>query len=147
MAVKVKPIDTSVTKWSENAGRAAEQYAVQAEAAAETWAKNTAGAADNYHSAVSMTQVKERFRRGVNRAGASKYARKIRDVAKDRYAPGIAAAGEDYKSGVTPYLDTIAALTLSPRKPKGDPANYKRVEEIGKALNAKRLALLGSTAS
>ncbi|GAH58623.1 unnamed protein product, partial [marine sediment metagenome] len=39
---------------------------------------------------------------------------------------------------------TIAAITLSPRKPRGDPANYMRVQEIGKALNAKRLALLGA---
>ena len=41
---------------------------------------------------------------------------------------------------------TIASLTLTARKPKGDPANYQRVEQIGKALNAKRLATLGAGA-
>lgn len=143
MAIKVKPVDASSIKWSENAGRAAGEFAANAEAAADDWARNTAASSDNYHQAVTAAGVKERFRRGVVRAGAAKFARKIRDVAMDRFGPGVAAAQEDYKAGVEPFLSTIAALTLSPRKPRGDPANYRRVEEIGKALNAKRLALLG----
>ena len=147
MAIKVKDITATTTKWVENAGRAATAFAEGAEAAAEDWARNTGAAADNYHQAISAPGVKERFRRGVAKAGAAKFARKIRDVAKDRFGPGVSFAADDYKAGAEPYFATIAALTLSPRKPKGDPANYKRVEEIGKALNAKRLALLGASAS
>ncbi|MBA7568160.1 hypothetical protein ES708_09881 [subsurface metagenome] len=109
MAIKIKEISASTTKWSENAGRAAAEFATNAEAAAEAWASNTGRAADTFHQAITAPNMKERFRRGVARAGFS----------------------------------TIAALTLSPRKPRGDPANYNRVQEIGKALNAKRLALLG----
>ncbi len=143
-AIKVKSAESAAEKWSENAGRAAEAFATEAEAGAEAWARNTAAAADTFHMAVSAAGVKERFRRGVTRAGAAKFARKIREVGRDRFAPGVAAALQDYKSGAEPYLQTIASLTLSPRKPRGDPANYRRVEEIGKALNAKRMALLGS---
>jgi len=143
MAIKVKPIEASTTKWTANASRAAETFATEAEASAEDWARNTAAAMATYGAAISAAGIKERFRRGVTRAGAAKFARKIRDVARDRFAPGVAAADVDYKTGVEPYMSTIAALTLSTRKPRGDPANYKRVEEIGKALNAKRLALLG----
>ena len=144
MAIKVKPIEASTQKWSENAGRAAGEFAANAEASAEEWARNTAASADNFHMAITAANIKERFRRGVVRAGAAKFARKIRDVGQARFGPGVAAALEDYKTGVEPYLSTIAALTLSPRKPRGDPSNYNRVQEIGKALNAKRLALLGS---
>jgi len=144
MAITVKPIEASTTKWSENAGRAAAEFATNAEAAAETWARNTAGSADNFHMAVTAANVKERFRRGVVKAGAAKFARKIRDVGRDRFGPGVAAAIADYKTGAEPYFSTIAGLTLSARKPRGDPANYQRVEQIGKALNAKRLALLGA---
>ncbi|GAI33686.1 unnamed protein product [marine sediment metagenome] len=144
MAIKVKSIEASTTKWSENASRAATEFAVNAEAAAETWASNTARAADTFHMAITAANVKERFRRGVVRAGAAKFARKIRDVGRDRFGPGVAAATDDYKVGAEPYFSTISALTLSPRKPRGDPANYNRVMEIGKALNAKRLALLGA---
>ena len=144
MAIKVKPMEASAAKWRENAGRASESYAVEAEASAEVWARNTGASADNYSQAVSAAGNKNRFARGVAKAGAAKYARKIRDVGRDRFAPGVAAAEADYKAGAEPYLQTIAGITLSGRKPRGDPANYRRVEEVGKALNAKRLAMLGS---
>jgi len=143
MAIKVKPIDASTTKWEERARTAATEFAVNAEASADQWARNTGAASDTYGQAIAAPGIKERFKRGVARAGAAKFARKIRDVAADRFAPGISAALVDYKAGAEPYFATIAALTLSTRKPRGDPANYKRVEEVGKALNAKRLALLG----
>ena len=145
MALNVKPIDAAATKWTDNAGRAATEYAVNAAASAEDWARKTAAAADNFGLAVSAAGIKNRFRSGVVKAGAAKYARKINDVAKDRYGPGVSAAKDDYKSGAEPYYATLASLSLSARKPKGDPANYKRVEEVGKALNAKRLAMLGGS--
>lgn len=144
MAIKVKPIEASTTKWAENAGRAAGEFAANAEAAADDWARMTAGAADNFHQAITAANIKERFRRGVVKAGSAKFARKIREVGMTRYGPGVSAAVQDYKTGVEPFMSTLAAITLSPRKPRGDPANYRRVEEIGKALNAKRLALLGA---
>ena len=147
MAIKVKSIDVSTSKWSDNAGRAATEMATNAVAAAETWATNTAKSADNYHMAVTAANVKERFRRGVVRAGASKFARKVSAVAAGRFSEGVGAAREDYKTGAEPYFSTLAALTLSPRKPRGDPSNYNRVQEVGKALNAKRLAMLGAGGS
>lgn len=122
---------------------AAPEFAVNAEASADLWARNTGAAADTFGQAISAPGMKERFRRGVARAGAAKFARKIKDVATDRFAPGVAAAVVDYKAGAEPYFATLSALTLDTRKPKGDPANYKRVEQVGKALNAKRLAMLG----
>lgn len=143
MAIKVKPIEASTTKWSENASRAATEFAENAEASADLWQRNTVAAKDNFGLAISAAGIKDRFAKGVAKAGAAKFARKIRDVARDRFAPGVAAATVDYKTGVEPFFATLSALTLSARKPRGDPANYKRVEEVGKALNAKRLALLG----
>lgn len=144
MAIKVKGIEASANKFADNASRAAAEMATNAEAAAEDWARNTAASADNFHMAVTAANIKERFRRGVARAGAAKFARKVRAVAAGRFSEGVGAAKDDYKAGAEPYFSTLAALTLSPRKPKGDPANYRRVEEVGKALNAKRLALLGT---
>ena len=143
-AIKVKSIEQSTTKWKDNASRAGEIFAVNAEAAAADWASHTQAAADTFHQAISAPGIKERFRRGVARAGADKFARKIRDVGAARFSSGVGFAETDYKTGVEPYFSTLAALTLDARKPKGDPANYRRVEQVGKALNAKRLALLGS---
>jgi len=143
MAIKVKSADVAGAKWDDNAARAADRYATEAEASAEAWAAGAAGASDNYHKAVTAAGIQTRFKAGVAKAGAAKYARKIRDVARDRFAPGVHAAKGDYEENVAPHLQTIAGLTLSPRAPRGDPANYRRVEEVGKALNAKRLSMLG----
>ncbi len=143
MAIKVKDIGASTTKWSENASRAAGEFAANAAAAGEDWARNTAAATDNFGMAIAAPGIKNRFRAGVVKAGAAKFVRKINDVARDRFGPGVAAATTDYNAGAAPFFSTLASITLSARKPKGDPANYKRVEEVGKALNAKRLALLG----
>lgn len=144
MAIKVKDITKSTAKWAENAARAAAEYTEQAAAAAELWATEAARGADNFFSAVTAAGIKERFRAGVVRAGASKFRRKILDVGGGRFGPGVAAATDDYKTDVSPFFETIAALTLSARKPRGDPANYIRSQEVGKALHAKRLALLGA---
>ena len=143
MAIPIKDITKSTDKWSDNASRASAEMATNAEAAADVWARQTAASADNFHMAVTAANVKERFRRGVVRAGAAKFARKVRAVAAGRFSEGVGAAKDDYKAGAEPFFSTIAALTLSARKPRGDPSNYRRVEEVGKALNAKRLALLG----
>ena len=143
MAIKVKSMEASTAKWSDNASRASNEMATNAVAAADEWARNTAAAADNFHQAITAANIKERFRRGVVKAGAAKFARKVGAVAASRFSEGVAAARDDYKAGAEPYYSTLAAITLSARKPRGDPANYRRVEEIGKALNAKRLALLG----
>lgn len=143
MAIKVKDVGASTIKWSENASRAAGEFATNAAAAAEDWARNTAAATDNFGQAISAPGIKNRFRAGVVKAGAAKFARKIADVARDRFGPGVSAATADYNAGAAPFFSTMAGITLSARKPKGDPSNYKRVEEVGKALNAKRLAMLG----
>ena len=145
MAIKIKTIAESSTKWDENAARAAELFAREAEKAGDLWATNTQAAKDNFKSAITAVGISDRFAAGVRRAGAAKFARKIRDVAADRFGPGIHAAVVDYNAGVEPYFATIAALTLPARKPRGDISNLERVKTITTALNAKRLALLGVT--
>ncbi|KPJ52075.1 MAG: hypothetical protein AMJ37_03615 [Dehalococcoidia bacterium DG_18] len=143
MAIKVKSVSVSAAKWNDNAARAAEAFATEAQAAAALWEANTKAAKDNYHKSITAAGIADRFAGGVARAGAAKFARKIVDVAKDRFPGGISAAVQDYTERVQPFLETIAALTLPKRGPRGDPANYNRVEAVGKALSAKRLALLG----
>jgi len=141
--IKVKSVTVAAEKWTANAARAADDYASEAQAASGLWETQTLANKDNYHKAITAAGIADRFVGGVKRAGAAKYARKIVDVAKDRFAPGIHAARQDYIERVTPFLETIAALTLPKRGPRGDPANYNRVEAVGKALSAKRLAQLG----
>lgn len=144
-AIKVKSVDASTQKWADKARGAATEFAAEAEAAASDWATKTQAARDNYGQAISAAGIKDRFARGVAKAGAAKYARKIKDVGSNRFSAGVEAAQVDYKEGATPFFQTIAALNLPGRKPRGDPGNISRVEAVTKALNAKRLALLGSS--
>jgi len=143
MALKVKPVSTAAEKWDTNAARAADSFAIEAQAASALWEANALAAKENYQKAITAPGIADRQNGGIRRAGAAKFARKILEVAKDRFPGGIHSAKVDYVERVTPFLETIAALTLSKRAPRGDIANYKRVEEVGKALSAKRLALLG----
>lgn len=147
MAVTVKSGDAAATKYKDNAGRSGEAYKVGAIAAASQWASNTQAAAGNFKQAIQASGIEQRFSKGVAKAGAGKYAEKISAVGGDRYAPGVAAGAADYRSGVEPYLQTMAGLTLAARKPRGDPSNLKRVEQITTANHMKRLALLGASAS
>ncbi len=147
MAVTVKSGDSAAKKYADNAGRSAEAYKSGAVAAASQWASNTQAAAPNFKQAIQAAGIDQRFARGVAKAGAGKYAEKVNAVGGDRYAPGVAAGAADFRAGVEPYLQTMAGLTLAPRKPRGDPGNLKRVEQITSANHMKRLALLGSSAS
>lgn len=145
MAIRVKDLAGSASRWASRAGGAAGEYSTEAQAAGERWASNTGASAQTYFQAVSSAGIQDRFRRGVQRAGASKYTRKIADVGQSRYSTGVQAAIDDWRAGFEPFASTIAGLTLPPRRPRGDPGNIERVRVIASALNARRLAALGST--
>lgn len=147
MAIPVKSVAEAAEKLVSRAQSAAGEYGVKAAASGERWMSETQAAKDSYGQAITAAGIKERFARGVAKAGAAKFARKIKDVGADRFSPGVAAGKVDYATNVEPFFSTIAGLTLSPRQARGSVANYGRVGEVGKALNAKRLALLGVGAS
>ena len=143
MAIKVKPVGASATKLVERAQAASAEYATNAAAAGGDWEAATRAAQGAFTQAVTASGIGARFARGVQKAGAAKYTRKVTAVGAGRFSQGVAAGQEDYVSGVEPYFSTIAALTLPQRQPRGSAANYARVQAVGNALHAKRLAMLG----
>ena len=145
MAVEIKELGPSGTKWVSRAGGAATEMATNAAANAEKWARETQAAASNFRAAISAANIEARFRRGVQKAGAEKFRRKVTAVAQNRFTEGVAAGEADWESGFQPYHATISGVTLGPRRPRGDAGNYTRVKQIGDALNAKRLALLAAS--
>ena len=142
MGLTVKSSEQSAGKWAERAAGASNLMAEGAAANADKWLTNTTKAADNFGMAITAANMKQRFAAGVRKAGVNKFASRIREVAAGRYSQGVGVAGDDYKAGIEPYLSTLASLTLTARKPRGDPSNYRRVEEVGRALNQKRIAML-----
>lgn len=140
MAIKVKDAATSARKFTQRAAAAAPDYQAGVQAAGEDWQRNTAGAAENYNAAVQEAIGRGAFARGVQKAGAQKFATKAASVGARRFPEGVREAGPDFQAGVEPFLSTIAGLTLPPRRPKGDPANFARVQAIGDALRRRKVA-------
>lgn len=140
MGIKVKSGSDAATKFADRGGSAGPDYAAGVKGAGPDWEANTAAAADSFAAGVQDAISRNAFQKGVQRVGGAKYEKKATEVGSRRFPEGIRAAKGDYQNGVQPYLDTIAGLTLTPRRPKGDPSNFRRVEEIGMALRKKKLA-------
>jgi hypothetical protein len=145
MAIKVKGAADSANRFAQNASAQSAYYATEAKAAGEEWATKTAQAVDTFRQAISSANLELRYKAGVAKAGAAKYTRKVEAVGATRYAPGVNAGKQDYQTNVEPYLATIAGITLDAPAPRGDVRNYQRSQQVGNALHAKRLAMLGVT--
>jgi len=139
MALMVKDAASSATKFVQRAQAAAPDYAKGVAGAGARWAAATAGANDSYVAGVTAAANAGRFKKGVEAAGPAKYETAATGKGAQRYAPGIQLAGPNWQNKTSPYLDTIASLTLPPRRPKGDPSNYVRSQAVGEALRKKKV--------
>ena len=142
----VPSADVIAKKWVDVTPARASYYEEEAPKAGNLWETNTIGAKGTYKAAVADPKISDRFAGGA-RGKAEKFARKVTDVGVGRFGPGVSAAEADMEAGFDPYAAVLAGITVSDRKPRGDPANYNIVKEIGDPLHKKRLALLGALAS
>jgi len=139
MAIAVKDASTAAAKFVQRAQAAAPDYAKGVSGAGSHWQTNTVAANDSYVAGVTAAANAGRFAKGVTAAGGSKYEQKASTVGAQRYPQGVANAGPNWQNGTTPYLQTIASLSLPARRPKGDPSNIQRVQMITDALRKKKL--------
>lgn len=136
---KVPDIGRVSAKWAQRAGSAGEAYVDGVQNPKNDWASATVAAAPNYKEAVIKAANDGRFARGVTAAGTEKQIQNSLQKGRTRFAEGVAIAQPDYAAGMAPVLNTIAAVQLQPRKPKGDPANLQRVGAINAALHQAKL--------
>ena len=144
---KIGTISEITTKFIEVTPGRAPYYESGVTAPKEDWEKNTVAAGKTFKAAISAPDIEKRFTGGAKRAGTAKWQRKAKDVGVNRYGPGVLASEADFSTGFEPYVAVIAAVDMDERKPRGDPANYKRSEQVGSALHKKRLALIGAGAA
>lgn len=144
---KIGSIDEITAKFIEVTPGRAPYYESGVRAPKLDWEAETVAAAKAYKAAISAPDIEKRFSGGAKKAGTAKWQRKAVDVGVGRFGPGVLAAEPDFRAGFDPYVATIAAVEMDARKPRGDPANYKRSEQVGSALHKKRLALIGAGAS
>jgi hypothetical protein len=140
MAIPTKSLADTQKKWTDVTPTRQTEYATNTPAAAQKWEANAIAAAANYQASVSAANIGARQSAGVRRAGAAKFSRKVTQVGANRFGPGVQAAGQDYAQSFSPYLQAIAAIDLPPRRPRGDPSNYQRVQAVGNPLHQLRLA-------
>lgn len=131
-------------KWADvTPGRAA-YYETNAPAAGPDWEAGALAAVSIWKAAMAQAGIEKRLAGGIKKAGAAKFARKVKDVGVDRFGPGVTAAQPDMEAGVAPFRDVIDGLSVSTRGPRGAAQNYKISQEVGDALHKKRLALLAA---
>ena len=143
--ISVKSASDIADKWAEVTPQRASYYEAEAPAAGPEWEANTVAAGGTYKAGISVAGIEKRFVGGVKRAGAAKFARKVSTVGVSRYAPGVAAAKEDFAAGFADYQSVLDGLVIPDRGPRGSPGNYAIVEKVGSALHKKRLAVLAAT--
>ena len=139
MALKVKDAATAAQKFVNRAQAAAGDYAKGLVGSGSTWQQHTAAASDSWGAGVQAAISAGRFVKGVNSAGGAKFEAAATGKGAQRYPQGVAMAGPNWQAATGPYLDTLASLSLPPRRPKGDPANWQRAQAVGDALRKKKV--------
>lgn len=128
--LKVRDANAAAERFKSKAGAAGADYANGVKGSGASWESGTLAGESNYAAGVQEAIGRGAFGKGVRAAGASHYEARASTVGAQRYPQGVAAGAGAYASGVGPYLDAMRSASLSPRRPKGDPGNITRVQEI-----------------
>jgi hypothetical protein len=125
-------------KWSRVTPMRSEDYKMGVMNPRAPWAASSTAAQDRYKQGVTEAANRGAYGKGIAAAGDQKWQRKSAEKGPQRFAEGVALSTGDYQAGVQPYLDVIAATTLPPRFPKGDPRNIARVATLAAALRKRK---------
>ena len=138
MAINVKDVGASATKFVQRAQAASSDYQKGVQGAGAHWQLQAGAANDTYVAGVTAAANAGRYKSGVANKG-SKYEANAAGKGAQRYPQGIASAGPAWQAGFSPYASTLQSLTLPPRRPKGDPSNYQIAQAVGDALHKKKM--------
>lgn len=135
----IKSAQKIAEKWAKVTPQRATEYEEGVKNPTKDWAKETGAANEAYKAGVTAAIGKDRFLKGVMKAGTEKWKRKSTEVGPARFAQGVQVAQPDFEKGFAPFADVISKTTLPPRFAKGDPRNIDRVRVMAAALaDAKR---------
>lgn len=143
--VAIRKLEEIVKKWADVTPTRAPYYEAGVRSPLKDWATEAAAAEKAWETGVQNAITDKRFEAGVKRVGTAKWQRKTLELGVARWPDGVRKARDDYAAGYRPFYETIAALTLPMRGPKGDPRNIERVKVIADALHKKKLELRGKT--
>jgi hypothetical protein len=121
-------------RWANRTAAAAGDYVEGVKNPTRQWEQATLDAEANHKAGTEASLREGRFAKGVKKSGQAWYLSQATSLGADRFATGAAAGEGTYEEGFAPVRAVIESTKLSPRGPKGDPRNYKRVQEMGEAL-------------
>lgn len=139
MPLSVKTVESAREKWSRRVAASASDYKQGVENPRRDWAENAAAANETYVQGVTAAANAGRFAAGVRKAGTTKWKRGATTKGVNRWAPGVAAATQDYAAGVQPYLERLRSLDLPARGPAGSEQNKQRVIAVIDAMHSEKL--------
>ena len=122
-------------KWVNRASVATEDYKSGVQNPRNSWAAATAAAENSYRDGVQQAITEKRFLKGVQKAGDSKWREGALTKGANRFASGVAMAKDRYATQMAKVVAVIESTTLDGRFAKGRAENYKRVQQMGMALN------------
>lgn len=140
---KIKDMARIVEKWKRVAAGAGPEYEEGIRNPKADWETETKAAEARYEAGVSAAIARKGFGKGVRKAGTPKWQAMSLAKGPGRWSQGIDLSGDAYQAGFEPYARVIAALSLPPRGPKGDPRNIARVAAVAKALHDAKIARAG----
>ena len=139
MAVKIKSVSEIALKYARVTPQREPDYTEGIEGTSpDEYEEATLASEEIYERGVSEAIRRKAFGKGVKGSGES-WKEKSLDLGPRRFAEGTAGAADEYAEGFEPYRETIAALTLPPRGPAGDPKNIERVRAVTEALRKRKV--------
>lgn len=140
---RVRSLDRAADAWERRSRASTPDYEEGVKNPRRDWADETAAAENNYNTGVQSAISRGAFGSGVRAAGTNKWQKRALTIGKARWAEGVRASMEAYKTGFAPYRNVLENLDLPERGPKGDPANIDRVRAVTEALHNEKLRQQG----
>jgi hypothetical protein len=122
-------------KWKRRTETAGAEYEAGVKDPKKDWGEETAKSEKNYEAGVQNAMRHKRFGKGVKKAGTAKWQDGAVKKGVARFGQGVAASGDNYEKGFSPFREVIEKTELPPRYAKGDPRNFERVKAMGTALH------------
>jgi len=132
--MEVRDTGRSAEKFARMAAAASPDYEAGVRQPRRDWAQATAAAESAYQQGVQAAVAKQRFSKGVAKAGTAKFQRGALEKGVARFGAGAAAAQQDWASGFEPYANALRSTQLPPRKARRDPSNLARVAAVVQAM-------------
>jgi hypothetical protein len=143
MAIAIKDVGTLQAKYLSRGQGAVNDYKAGINAPKASQSGQAIAAAPRWQQAVQDPNALKRYTTNLQKSGDQGWAAGALGKGANNYPAGIQRGAPKWANNVSPYLQVISGLTLSPKGIRGSQANYQRVADVGNALHAKKVSMAG----